>query len=126
MLINNDVKKPVLFLLFVLISACSGLAQELQTTETALPRLSFSNAIADEVVMGKWVRSCALCHVTGVAGAPVVGDTEEWKLRLAQGEESILRHTIEGYNSMPPLGYCMACEIDDFRAMIGYMAGTNQ
>lgn len=76
--------------------------------------------------MGKWARSCALCHITGVAGAPLVGDTEQWQSRLAQGEASILRHTIEGYNSMPPLGYCMACEVADFRAMIGYMAGTNQ
>lgn len=76
--------------------------------------------------MGKWARSCALCHVTGVAGAPIVGDSQQWQQRLAQGEEVILRHTLEGFNSMPPLGYCMACEVDDFRAMIGYMAGTNQ
>ena len=33
---------------------------------------------------------------------------------------------LEGLNSMPPLGYCMACEISDYRAMIGFMAGTNE
>jgi cytochrome c5 len=50
--------------------------------------------------MQMWSRSCALCHVDGNAGAP---------------------HTVEGLNSMPPLGYCMACERDDFLAMIDFM-----
>ena len=76
--------------------------------------------------MGKWARSCALCHIDGVAGAPLVGDTAEWQRRLAQGEETVLNNVLEGINSMPPLGYCMACEISDFRAMIGFMARTNQ
>ena len=76
--------------------------------------------------MGKWTRSCALCHVSGNAGAPLVGDTAEWQQRLVQGEESILQRVLLGYNSMPPLGYCMSCEVQDFRAMIGFMAGTNQ
>ena len=84
------------------------------------------NDIANEAVMGKWSRSCALCHINGEAGAPVVGDNEEWQRRLAQGEESILKRVIEGYASMPPLGYCMSCEESDFRAMIAFMAGTNQ
>jgi cytochrome c5 len=80
----------------------------------------------DEEVMAKWSRSCALCHITGEAGAPVVGDTAEWQRRLQQGEEAIINNVVEGFNSMPPLGYCMACEVSDFRAMIAYMAGLNQ
>ena len=99
-----------------LLSACgaSGLMQQ--------DAARFSSELTDEVVLGKWARSCALCHVNGEAGAPVVGDSEEWRRRLAQGEARVLRHVVEGYNSMPPLGYCMACEVDDFRAMIGFMA----
>ena len=80
----------------------------------------------DEEVMAKWSRSCALCHITGEAGAPVVGDTAEWQRRLQQGEEAIINNVVEGFNSMPPLGYCMACEVSDFRAMVAYMAGLNQ
>lgn len=80
----------------------------------------------DEDVMAKWSRSCALCHITGEAGAPLVGDTAEWQRRLQQGEDVILGNVLEGVNSMPPLGYCMSCEISDFRAMIAYMAGLNQ
>ena len=73
--------------------------------------------------MGMWSRSCALCHVTGEAGAPRTGNADEWRPRLNQGEDAVLSHTIEGFNDMPPLGYCMACEREDFRAMIKLMAG---
>ncbi len=74
-------------------------------------------------VMQKWSRSCALCHVTGNAGAPRVGNAEEWQERLTQGAGVLLTHTIEGINDMPPLGYCMSCERGDFIAMINFMAG---
>ena len=70
-----------------------------------------------------WARSCALCHIDGNAGAPRVGDSDAWQPRLAQGRETLLRHTVEGLNSMPPLGYCMACEREDFLSMIDFMTG---
>jgi cytochrome c5 len=68
-----------------------------------------------------WARSCALCHVDGNAGAPRLGHAEEWAARLAQSEESLVSHTVQGFNDMPPLGYCMSCEIEDFRAMVQFM-----
>ena len=73
-------------------------------------------------LMRLWMNSCALCHVTGVGGAPIVGKFDDWADRLGQGNELLLKHTIEGYNNMPPLGYCMACEKDDFAALIEFMA----
>lgn len=108
-------------LLLCAFSSCSSAG--FHSTTNSAP---FATDIADAGVMGKWSRSCALCHVDGVADAPLVGDTEEWQRRLAQGEDQVLKNVLEGLNSMPPLGYCMSCEIDDFRAMIGFMAGTNQ
>ena len=71
--------------------------------------------------MRMWARSCALCHVDGNAGAPRVGNREEWLERIAQGRETMLQHTVDGLRDMPPLGYCMACERDDFLAMIDFM-----
>lgn len=112
--------KPLLLLLLLLLlstAACS-------TSQS--PVQSFSNSTIDPTVMAKWSRSCALCHVDGVANAPLVGDTAEWQRRLAKGEEAVMRSVLEGLNSMPPLGYCMACERDDFRAMIAFMAGANR
>lgn len=71
-----------------------------------------------------WGRSCALCHVDGNAGAPRIGVADEWQPRLAQGDDLLLEHTISGFNQMPPLGYCMACERDDFAAMIHFMTSS--
>jgi cytochrome c5 len=76
--------------------------------------------------MRKWSRSCALCHVDGTGGAPRVGRTDEWQPRLAQGRDALFERTVEGFNSMPPLGYCMSCEAEDFRALIDFMAGAEQ
>jgi cytochrome c5 len=76
-----------------------------------------------DAAMEKWSRSCVLCHVPGHGNAPRVGHPEEWAERLEKGEQVLLTNTIEGFNNMPPLGYCMDCEADDFRVMIRFMAG---
>ena len=56
----------------------------------------------------------------------MVGDTEAWQRRMERGQQSLMNSVLYGVNSMPPLGYCMSCEVADFRAMIVYMAGLNQ
>lgn len=104
------------------LSGCTSLNTPVSQHQPSAP---FSIDVANAAVMGKWARSCALCHITGEAGAPVLGDHDEWQRRLVQGEQAILENVLNGYNSMPPLGYCMSCEVSDFRAMIAYMAGTN-
>ncbi len=86
------------------------------------PAPLFADAEVTPEVMGLWSRSCVLCHANGEAGAPRVGDRAAWKPRLEQGEDTLLAHTVEGYNEMPPLGYCMACGREDFRALIRFMA----
>ena len=78
----------------------------------------------DARTMALWSDSCALCHVAGEAGAPRTGIFEDWQPRLEQGGPVLLRHTIEGFNMMPPLGYCMGCEAADFDRMIEFMAGV--
>jgi len=114
---HGPAKIILLLLILLTATACSTS----QNSDQA-----FTNTSIEQSVMAKWSRSCALCHVDGVAYAPLVGDTAEWQRRLAKGEQAVLRNVLEGVNSMPPLGYCMACEIDDFRAMIAFMAGDSR
>ncbi len=76
--------------------------------------------------MEKWSRSCALCHVNGEGGAPRVGDRENWQPRLEQGTEILLAHTFQGFNRMPPLGYCMDCSETDFAVLIDFMSGSGR
>ncbi len=40
---------------------------------------------------------CTACHGLGVAGAPKFGDKAAWEARIAQGEEVLLKHAVEGY-----------------------------
>jgi len=101
------------------LQGCEKPAQpELKNTS----QLPFSDAVITKDVQGKWARSCVLCHVNGEGGAPRLGHPEEWQPRLAQGEAVLLRHAVEGYNNMPPLGYCQACEREDLRALIKLMS----
>ncbi len=76
-----------------------------------------------ETPLGKWSRSCVLCHVNGEGGAPIAGQMDQWEARIAQGEDVLLQHMVEGYNNMPPLGYCMDCSEADFLALTRFMAG---
>lgn len=48
---------------------------------------------------------CSACHASGVAGAPKVMDTAEWKKRLSeQGKDSLYKRAINGYKGMPAKG----------------------
>ena len=50
-------------------------------------------------------RVCAACHTSGVLGAPKIGDNATWSQRLSEkGLETLVKHSIEGFNSMPPRG----------------------
>ena len=119
-----------IFRMLALASILGLLSTSLSAAEPNLPgndlgvtNPSMSDSAGSEA-MAKWARSCALCHITGEANAPVVGDTEEWRQRLQKGEAALLNNVINGINSMPPLGYCMSCEAADFRVMIDFMAGV--
>lgn len=68
-------------------------------------------------------RSCKACHSIPASGAPQTGDAEAWAPRIAQGVDTLLDHTIDGYQAMPPMGMCMDCTEDQFVALIEYMAG---
>lgn len=94
--------------------------------ETAKYTAVFTNAQMTARAQQKWARSCALCHVAGQGGAPRMGHPNEWKPRLEQGTALLLKHTLEGYNRMPPLGYCMSCDTSDLAAMINMMSGLGQ
>jgi len=111
------------FILWLLSSSLSAAEPNLLGDGLSVTNPSMSNSAGSEA-MAKWARSCALCHITGEANAPVLGDTEEWQQRLQKGEAALLNNVVNGINSMPPLGYCMSCEAADFRVMIDFMAGV--
>ena len=55
---------------------------------------------------------CVNCHAQKPLislGAPRIGNEEDWKLRLKQGLDGLIKHTDEGVNTMPPRGGCFEC-----------------
>ena len=74
--------------------------------------------------MGKYGRSCAMCHASGAAGAPKTGDVKAWEPRIAKGMDVLMESVKKGLNAMPPTGLCSDCSDEDYRELIGYMASS--
>lgn len=105
---------------------CTDKGTTLSTDESRAMMEIFDSAEQTPGVMERWARSCALCHINGEGGAPRMGDKQAWEPRLAKGEIELYLHTLEGFNRMPPLGYCMDCQGGDFAAMIKLMSGRQE
>ncbi|EEB77104.1 MAG: c-type cytochrome [Halioglobus sp.] len=72
--------------------------------------------------MGKYNKSCAVCHATGAANAPKTGDAAAWEPRLAKGMDTLVASVASGLNAMPPKGMCFDCSDEDVKALIKFMA----
>lgn len=53
-----------------------------------------------------WQGTCSACHATGVAGAPKIGDKQEWAKHLAKGLKTLEDHALHGYHG--PEGFMPA------------------
>lgn len=119
MTIAQCVPRAGLLVAACLLAACGG--QGNAPAAAAAPPASLSPDLA-----AIYTRSCANCHTNPQTGAPQAGDHRAWAPRLAQGEGVLLDHAINGYKGMPPLGTCMDCTREQFKALIDYMAGVPQ
>lgn len=66
-------------------------------------------------------KTCTVCHATGAANAPKMGDAAAWKPRLEKGTDALMASINNGLNAMPPKGMCMDCTEEEFKALIEYM-----
>lgn len=72
-------------------------------------------------------RSCNTCHGLGVAGAPKLGDVDQWAPRLEKGMDVLYASGINGLApGMPAMGMCFDCSDDDIRAVVDYMTASVQ
>tara|TARA_B100000131_G_scaffold186109_1_gene179148 strand:+ start:2249 stop:2653 length:405 start_codon:yes stop_codon:yes gene_type:complete len=70
-------------------------------------------------------KSCATCHIAGVAGAPKLGDGPAWEPRVAKGMETLYNSVINGLPpAMPAKGMCFSCSDDDLRDLVDYMVDS--
>ena len=85
-----------------------------------------ANAAGESV----YKKTCALCHSSGVAGAPIPGNKDEWGPRIAQGNDTLYKHAIEGYTGekgmMPARGGAATLSDDDVKAAVDFMVAKSQ
>lgn len=118
--------------LAALLSACGkeeSAAPKAPAPEAAAPAPA---PVVAENVLGKSVfnKTCALCHGSGVAGAPKPGDTADWGPRIAQGNDLLYKHALEGYTGakgmMPARGGNVALTDDEVKAAVDYMVDLSK
>jgi cytochrome c5 len=74
--------------------------------------------------------ACIACHAGGLAGAPRTGDRAAWAPRIAQGQATLEKHAIEGFQGtagmMPAKGGRLDLSDDAVRAAIEYMVAQSR
>ena len=70
--------------------------------------------------------SCAMCHASGAAGAPIFADASAWVGRIAKGKETLYQSAIKGFQAMPAQGLCMDCSDAELKASVDYMVENAQ
>lgn len=69
---------------------------------------------------------CSVCHATGAAGAPKLGDAEAWEPRIGKGMDTLYASAINGFLGMPPKGLCMDCSDAEIKDTVDYMVENSQ
>jgi cytochrome c5 len=90
------------------------------------PVAAAANHDAGKAAFGK---ACALCHAAGVGGAPKPGDKADWGPRIAQGNDVLYKHAIEGFTgakgAMPARGGSSLPDAD-VKAVVDYMVSLSK
>lgn len=90
-------------------------------------------AAAEEEHVGKTAYGsiCVACHGSGIPGIPQLGDAAAWAPRIAQGNDILYEHAINGYTGssgmpMPAKGGNPSLSDDDVKAAVDYIVSSSQ
>jgi cytochrome c5 len=107
--------------LSVLLVAC-GSDKPNEQDQGALAAQAQKLIPADVALASVYDRSCKTCHAVAGTSAPLTGDIAGWQPRMDQGMDLLVDHVITGFGGMPPFGFCMDCDAEQFEALIQFMA----
>lgn len=118
----------------LLLTACGKPAEPATppAAPAAAPAPAPTPAPVAENTVGKAVygKTCAMCHGAGVAGAPKPGDKADWGPRIAQGNETLYKHAIEGFTGakgmMPARGGGASLTDDEVKAAVDHMVALSR
>jgi cytochrome c5 len=102
-------------------------------TDAPVEEAPAAGALADlDLAKGEevYTKSCSTCHGMGIAGAPKIGDVAAWEARIAQGDETLVDHAINGYQGsagyMPAKGGFAFLSDEDVAAAVAYMVAESK
>ncbi len=112
--------------------ACGKSEAPATTAAPAAEPVVIAAAPVVENTVGKSVfgKVCAMCHASGAAGAPKPGNKDEWGPRIAQGNDILYKHALEGFNgakgAMPAKGGNATLTDDEVKAAVDYMVSLSK
>lgn len=99
-----------------------GCAKEPSATQAQTESQSRALTPADAALAATYNRSCRSCHTIAATGAPLTGNVAAWSERMNKGMPTLVDNVVNGFGGMPPFGMCMDCGVDEFEALILFMA----
>jgi cytochrome c5 len=111
---------PTLALTAACLAACSHKPQPEDAAKVAARAAAMLPS--DPRLAALYKSSCQTCHAHPDSGAPPTGYHYAWDPRWQQGLPMLLAHAIGGYQGMPAGGQCFACNANDYKALIRFMA----
>jgi len=92
---------------------------------TAQAEKKVNTAVLD-IGQNRYEQTCKMCHETGLADAPKLGDKAAWKPRIDQGMETLMKHALQGLKAMPPKGGCISCSDEEIQKAVEYMVSKSK
>jgi cytochrome c5 len=125
---NDEVKNAVAYMLdavgLEIESKTEDSAPAMSSEKQAEPAAPAEAAVSGpDMVKGEEIynSACFTCHLTGVAGAPKLGDKALWAPRIAKGMEALYTSVLQGLGVMPPKGGRMDLADQDIKNAVDYM-----
>ncbi len=93
---------------------CAALALPWAVQAQTVPALKSGEQVYRE--------TCMVCHGTGVANAPRLGDKQVWGKLIAEGQHVLTAHACVGVRAMPPKGGRNDLSLEEFARATAWMA----
>lgn len=114
----------------LILSAC-GEKQPTESTEAFDPTkvpLSDPDLLAGQKT---WAATCSTCHLTGLTGAPIIGNKVAWGPRISKGLDTLYEHALKGfigpdYTEMPPKGGFSELTDEQVKQAVRFMTHLSQ
>lgn len=115
---------------------CAGEPEEKSTASTSRPEAFDPMAVEltdPGLLEGRktWMATCSQCHLTGLGGAPKIGDVSAWASRIAKGKDALYKNAIEGfwgptYNQMPAKGGFSDLSDEEVMRAVDFVTSASQ